>query len=234
MHKLWGGFLVVFTLALGGFALVSMQKTAEDNKITQRIAGVQVGCDEDTLEERVKCRIENEDNPDVLIMPEECRPFTSGEQERCVDRYKNLDKCWNQPLGSKRSLCAMEVLGIKKSVKISWQECAKTSDVTLQTICKKMVRQAALNLAKFRMDDLSERVIDQVQNKKLTIDKAVGFIVTVEKNKVKLQNAKNYTDQKKALDSTRTAWRNLVNKNKLKNMSNDYLQQSYADLAAVK
>jgi len=200
-------------------------------------ASPQLKCNQPTLAGRVRCRLslseaELEAELAKQYLPEECRTLTSGKQETCVTRYRALQPCWLKPVGSARSACAAEKLGLKGTIAAQLKDCLKSQGAD-RAACQATARDKVFAMIKFRLYDLSERA-EALIAKGISRDTVSDLVIAMETNKQSFNTATTYEARLKILNNARAIWKKFVAKTKGKEKITDYINQALADLKSAR
>ncbi|MEK6922925.1 MAG: hypothetical protein AABX08_03955 [Nanoarchaeota archaeon] len=164
-----------------------------------------------TLKERVTCRLgleENDLNRELKIayLPEECRTITNkGEREECVLIYSRSQRCWALPIGSERTNCVNQILGIT-DIKIQKESCANDN------ACLNSLRKNVYVSIILRLYDLEERAEDLQEQGKITKEQAADIISSIEEKKVEFRKATSKEQRKQIILDAKALWQAFVTK----------------------
>ncbi|MDO8581553.1 MAG: hypothetical protein Q7S16_01885 [bacterium] len=191
------------------------------------------------LKQRVECRLGLSQQDLVAeyakqYLPEECRAVRAKKaQGDCVARYKDLQSCWENPVGDERTACAREVIGLPDDRAAERKSCEVKKVRKDRLACLASLQQKVYTLVKFRFYDLNERVEDFLKEHD-TIDGRAGiqFIVVSELNKQKFNNARTKAQRLQIIKNERVAWKQVV-KSLTMDDARDFLDDATKDLSTV-
>ena len=166
-----------------------------------------------TMRERVSCRLdlegeELEEELELYYLPEECRAVYFTPRKQCIERYESVHVCWKFPVGNERILC------VKRVMKLGTLQEEKRACNGLtgkeKASCVRDLRNKVYNLIKWRFYDLEERAEDFMLRGLIDKKDSVNFIVKVEENKIKFNEARTKEERKNIILDVRIAWNELV------------------------
>lgn len=166
-----------------------------------------------TLRERVECRIElSEYDLDTELtleyLPEECRAISNeGLKSSCIQRYKSVQQCWQQPIGPSRISCVKRQfnLGDIKSEKAT---CLASNPDNKDT-CLLELEDKVYSLVKFRIYDLEERA-EELLERGANEDVVVTLVTDLEGKKLEFNEAGTIEDKKNVIREVKTIWREFI------------------------
>ncbi len=169
------------------------------------------------LQQRIECRLGLSEQDLAAeyakqYLPEECRAIKNKkEQASCVDRYKALTPCWENPVGDERLSCAKEVLGFPDDLADARNACKAIVVKKEKAQCLASLAGKVFSLTKFRFYDLNERAEDFLKEH-ATDDGRPGiqFIVTSELNKQSFNTARTKAQRLQIIRKERAAWQKFV------------------------
>ena len=181
-------------------------KAAKDNGLL-RCANLQ------SLKERVKCRLEQEENEqedelELYYLPEECAVLSGATRGICIARYKSVQTCWKFPVGEERVSCAKKAIRLE-TIQEEKGKCDKLTEEN-RSICAREIKNKNYNLIKWRFYDLEERAEDFMKRGLASEDAAVDFISKTEQSKIKFNDAKTKEERKNIILSVRNDWKVLA------------------------
>lgn len=163
------------------------------------------------LKQRIECRLQKSEEElraefAKTYLPEECRAMaeSSDERNKCVQRYKDLQPCWQKPAGPERISCVKSILGIDQLLPVK-QYCENKD-----TSCTQDYREKIYNLIKFRFYDLEERVEDWYKEGKLTLSDAVNFIAVIVESKIKFNSASSKAERAAIIHKVIAEWETVT------------------------
>ena len=173
----------------------------------------------DVLRERVRCRLnleseEIEKELELQYLPEECRDLSGNEKGICIARYKSVQSCWKFS-GNERISCVKRQINLGR-IQDEKEACNKKTGQE-RAACVIGAKNKVYSLIKWRFYDLEERAEDFMQRGLIDNETAADFVVKVEENKRKFNEAKTKDEREGIILEVRNDWKGLVNKIKEKN-----------------
>ena len=166
-----------------------------------------------SLQERIACRLRLPDDElarqqAITYLPEECR--TLGDtvaREQCVSRYRQLQACWESPVGTQRIGCVKNILKIG-DLPAAAAACAELP-LNEQDDCRVTLRAQVYALIKFRFYDLEERAEDLLE-RDAPVARVAQFITTQEDAKQRFNLATTSAQRRAIILEVRAAWQTFI------------------------
>jgi hypothetical protein len=172
-------------------------------------------CDQETLRERVYCRLNLSPEGirrefEIEYLPEECRTVTNIDaRQECVDRYRAYNACWQMSTATDRFTCARQVLEMPTDVSIEAQRCESlTGDLHDQ--CVRRLQQQVYNLIKFKFYDLEWRAEYLASEGLIDIDTLTGFIVLIVESKTAFNETGSTSQRRAIIQDVRQGWEDFL------------------------
>ncbi|TSC76302.1 MAG: hypothetical protein G01um101431_923 [Parcubacteria group bacterium Gr01-1014_31] len=165
------------------------------------------------LPERISCRLRLSETElarqqAILYLPEECRTLgDTTAREQCVSRYRQLQACWEFPVGPKRIACVKKILGVE-DLTAAASACAQLP-ANEQDDCRVTLRTQVYALIKFRFYDLEERAEDLVE-RGAPVARVAQFITAQEEAKQRFNLATTKTQRRAIILEVRAAWQTFI------------------------
>jgi hypothetical protein len=184
----------------------------EAGKVTPGEAARFKCSDIDSNRERIRCRLNLDEENEYDYLPEECRTFINDSREACVQVYKATQKCWLYKKDSDRFICARSAVGIKGTVAEKKTEC----DGLLgneRADCILDLRENVDAVVKFRIYNLEEKagcLMEDGVSQELVVD----FVTLMEKKKLDYNEQDTIAGKKEVVSQIRKSWQSFVVKAK--------------------
>ena len=170
---------------------VSTEEFVDESKLKCR--------DNETLKERVRCRLRNVLSEEKLdYMPEECKALEGKKRKDCLLTYEKVHKCLFLPNKTARYNCLKNKLEID-DIETEKMNCA---DLT----CKTKLREKVFNYVKFRLYELQEKAEKLLERGADEIE-VVDFIAKLDGAKVEFNNATSIDAKKAVLKKVQGQWK---------------------------
>ncbi|MBI2664167.1 hypothetical protein HYX10_02390 [Candidatus Woesearchaeota archaeon] len=158
-----------------------------------------------TINERVSCRINLEQENELYYLPEECRALDGGSREKCKAFYSSVQVCWNRENRHDPVGCARNKLGLSESIAADVAGCGSDA------LCIAAVADKVHSLAKFRLYNLEWKAEYLVEegisvNHELLVD----LVVNLELKKQEYNAAETIPDKIGVLRAAQRIWQKFA------------------------
>lgn len=146
---------------------------------------------------------------EIEYLPEECRSLPrANARKQCIATYQSYKPCWHLPVGTERTNCAKQALGLEKDTVAAQLERCVTSGKT-RAACQEKLREQIYSLIKFRIYDLEERA-EELAEEGANLTTVAKFVTFIQEQKQTFNAAKSFQERQKVILNVRAEWNRFV------------------------
>lgn len=161
--------------------------------------------------ERIRCRINLDEENEYNYLPEECRQQSGAARGNCTANYKKAQKCWVFKSDRERFDCAMREFALG-NIADERAECEVLGDN--KSACVRELRSKADTYVKFKFYNLEEKA-QRLKGKGVSEDLVVNLVASIEEKKLAYNSARTKEEKKAVVAEVRSLWKAFVAEAKL-------------------
>lgn len=158
--------------------------------------------------ERIRCRINLQEENELNYLPEECRALNGSARGNCVSNYNLVQKCWDFARDEQRIGCAKREFGLNGTVASQKAICEGLTG-TERSNCILQLRDKVDTVVKFRMYNLEEKA-QRLKARGVSEELVVDFVTLIEQKKQEYNNAKTGEEKKAIVREVKELWQSFI------------------------
>ncbi|MBI2145368.1 hypothetical protein HYU18_03540 [Candidatus Woesearchaeota archaeon] len=165
----------------------------------------------ETMRERIKCRLQLDEENEYNYLPEECRALVNESRTLCVDNYKKSQKCWEREQDGDRFECAKSSFGLTGTVAAQKSQCENLAGEN-KSSCLLELRDRVDAVVKFRIYNLEDKAQRLMERGLATEEDVLNFVAAVEQQKQNYNDAKTIDEKKSVVKGVQKLWQDFIAK----------------------
>src|SRR3989344_4969029 len=171
--------------------------------------------DKPTRRERVKCRLDLDKEKleyeyELKFLPEECIPLAENKKQKCIQIYKDVQKCWKFSQDESRGSCIKTQLKFK-GVSEEIRECTVLKREE-KSKCIDDVKENVFTITKFKMYNLEEKAEILLEEGKASPDIVADLITEIEGKKIEFNLAGSIAEKRQIISQVNQLWKEFLKK----------------------